>query len=280
MACSVLVDQIVVSEGRLIFQIHSATYCNAMKNKHAESPWPPSERPHPSKPVSFIKEFASQVSSAFGLYERDSPVGSSPSENDANLLESFQILSYAKEITSHNERVPHPSKPGSSGPTRTKILREWEDIQIPEFTKEEFWSTKDYDYESIYNDDSEWDYIPEDSPLKGKDPARRIRRHFGLPPLPPAEYEQCDPLPQEFYRFRGVRRFPSAPSDFWRIQDPHSGHPHVLRSFEERWIMQESRLSKKYNSRWNSGGAEARFYSKSHGNDSGRDCAELPLGYR
>lgn len=57
-------------------------------------------------------------------------------------------------------------------------------IRIPEFTRSESWFTKAQDH-GFSGNDSEWDYISEDSKLKGKEKAKFLRRDSGLPPSPP-----------------------------------------------------------------------------------------------
>lgn len=136
-----------------------------MGNKNAEDlPYSLSERRRPSKPFSFIKDFANHVSNAMGL-NSDLPSPSSQTDNHANLMTTFNMLSLDSNATQrwfYDADIAPPCKPGPSGTSARKVFAKESDeiiIQIPEFTTADSWITKDQDYELIYNDDSEWDYL-------------------------------------------------------------------------------------------------------------------------
>jgi len=249
-----------------------------MKNKHEEDRLnSPSERRHPPKPVSFIKEFASHVSSALGLSDKD-PSPPSQTENDANLMATFEIPpleSDRKQIPVYDDDVSPPCKPGPSGTTTNKISTPAptvDTLRIPEFTREDFWITKDQGYESLYDDDSEWDYIPEDSPLKGKEKARRIERHVGFLGLPPDYFQQYDALSPTFCEFPTVRDYGWGQSDLLGSQDKLYGDPlDDLMRCEGRWITPGRRLSKRHKPGFISGATEVRLESKNNGGDNSRD---------
>src|SRR5277367_3827371 len=52
-------------------------------------------------------------------------------------------------------------------------------VQLQDFTNSESWIVKDED-RGVRRGDTEWDYIPKDSPLKGKEKARPIQTGSGL----------------------------------------------------------------------------------------------------
>jgi hypothetical protein len=249
-----------------------------MRNKQAEDTlYSPSERRHP-KPVSLIiKEFASHVSNALGLSDRDLPP-SSQAENDANLMAAFDMLSLDSDriqIPFHYDEGTPPCKPGPSGTTTKKISAQEPNVdtmRIPKFTRTDFWITKDRDYQRIYNDDEEWDYIPRDSPLKGKEKARRIERHFRLPPLPPPnQFQQYDIPPPDYCQLPSVREYVWGQSDLLGNQERRYRHPLDLTRYEDGWITAGRPLSKRYKSRAKSGDTEVRLHPKKNGGDNSQD---------
>jgi hypothetical protein len=129
----------------------------------------------------------------------------------------LSLESDREQIPFYHDDVTTPSTPGPSGTTMKKISASEPNVdntmRIPELTGADFWITKDQNYERVYNDEAEWDYIPEDSPLKGKEKARRIETHFGLPPLPPNHFQQYDAPPPGFCRLPSVPEYVRAQSD-------------------------------------------------------------------
>jgi len=249
-----------------------------MRNKHAEDTlYSPLERRHP-KPVSLIiKEFASHVSNALGLSDRDLPP-SSQAENDANLMAAFEVLSLdsdPKQIPFYYDDGTPPCNPGPSGTMTKKISAQapnLDTMQIPEFTRADFWMTKDQDYQRIYNDDAEWDYIPRDSPSKGKEKARRVEWHFGLPPLPPNQFRQYDAPPPDYCQLPSVREYIWGQSDLLGNHERRYGHPLDLTRYEDgEWITVGRPLSKRYKSRVKSGDTEVRLHPKKNGGDNSQD---------
>jgi len=210
------------------------------------------------------------------LSDRDLPT-SSPAETDANLMEAFEMLSLdsdREQIPFYHDNATPPCKPGPSGTTTKKVSAQdpnVDTIPIPEFTRADFWITKDQDYESIYNDDAEWDYLPNDSPLKGKEKARRIERHYLLPPLPLNQYQQYEVPPSEFCKLPSVREYGWAQSDLFGNQERWYGGTLDPTRCEDGRMTAGTPLSKRYMSSCKRGATEDRLHPKKNGGDNGQD---------
>ena len=249
-----------------------------MRSKQAEdSPNPLSGSRHPSKHVSFIKEFAGHVSNAFGLTS-DLPSPPSQTDNDANLMTTFNMLSLnqdPKQRWFYGEDFTPTCKPGPSGTGARKIVPRKTDeviIQIPEFTTADSWITKDQDYQLVYNDDSEWDYIPHDSPLKGKGKATRVEKHFDSLLLPPTEFQQYNSPPAEDPGLPRVEEFLWGKYHrFGSRQGWHGGKSGDLRRWEDRGFTEARPLSKRYKSLLQGGAIDIRFHLKENGVDGSQD---------
>ena len=158
------------------------------------------ERSHASATTSTspLKELRNNLSKVFGLGEVDSKATSSRDE-DLMKRESDQMVDV---LTDYIDDTP-PCVPGPSGTSRVTTTTSHNTMtdeptplrRFPSFTELKSWATKDpeIDYEGM-----ELDYLPDNSPLKGKEKAEWIKK------IDPAE--QFRRSERNFWRYMNRRQ--------------------------------------------------------------------------
>src|SRR5271170_2272313 len=129
-----------------------------------------------------LKEFTNHVAKAFGLAEKDSKVVSSRHGADKDLTSPFD--EWFEQSDDEKEWVDDtpPCQPGSSGTAFPKPTQNTTPVvYVPKPFLEPLSSSELINWcsevEKKFEDKTmEWDYLPQDSPCKGKDKAKFRKR--------------------------------------------------------------------------------------------------------